>query len=366
MSINNDNFEQRDDEGTLNEGRGFEAPYLADAPVFEPEAATLREHLSNRQQELDDTLEQLSEEIEMWQLMLYEASKDTSEEGTDKQVMITNEAIRSLDSKWPFSNSMIHIAGKWAVTKLSRGRSSIEFPMVEQDAFLTAQSDGFTVRNDEGVPYPTIGLSFTLGGLFFNNAALKTSMIPLGFAVPSEVSLTYVKAENDADVYNGEAEYFHAALQATDMILDSIYNDKDSEFYELPADKQQRLIYELIDRASDILPAPEFGTASCDNVTVPYVYRRMESEDGSGYFERITSDDDEHMMLSGHIEGTCVLEAVGLSKPWPLTSREDLVDPEAGICLIMRVSESTVPDAFDHKPIYVPVRQASELTISAP
>ena len=122
----------------------------------------------------------------------------------------------------------------------------------------------------------------------------------------------------------------------------------------------------MTDTISDTLPGPEHGyNAICEQVEVPYIYRRV--TDGSGNkWQRVKAADSEPILLNGVVEGVGILESIELTSQKPLRSKQELVDPNAGICLILKVEECSIPDVFNSHPVYVPLRLASEIELAVP
>jgi len=61
-----------------------------------------------------------------------------------------------------------------------------------------------------------------------------------------------------------------------------------------------------------------------------------------------------------------VLEVANLVKNVPIRNKDELVDADAGLCLIMQIDECSIPDIFNNQPVYLPVRLASQLELAAP
>ena len=163
-----------------------------------------------------------------------------------------------------------------------------------------------------------------------------------------------------------DLEPLYDNIQYYDNLLMLHYESGNSDFYRKSAKQQKKFLFEVVDKISDHLPSPEFGVkAKCSSVTTPYVYRRVE-QGPQRMWQRISSSDGEPMMLSGDVEGVSILESPELDGGTPLRGRDQLIDPEAGICMVLRVEECSIPDIFNNQPVYVPMRKAEEIELAVP
>lgn len=329
-------------------------------PTNRHETPGFRELLAQKQYELNSVLAEVSEEIEMWNLLLEEAARSAKGElGTMAQ-----EAINSLDRKWPFHGDYMHVSGRWHEPEFTLDDSSMSFPMHEADAFSIVQSNGFGVMEKRGST-PRVGLSFMFAELPLMSAAIQGRLSLLTYADPSEVSLYYMRPQQVSERIS-DVEQFSESLSYYDQLLQLHYHSEDSEFYRKSAKKQKKFLTDVIDTVSDTLPAPELGEpAECNQIEAPYVYRRIVKE--SGYdWERVFASDQQPILLAGKIDGVGILESSKLDQNKPLRSSAELVDPTAGLCLVLRVERCSVPDTFNSQPVYVPLRTATEVSISLP
>lgn len=329
-----------------------------------PETQNIREMLASKQHELDTVLAGVSEEVDMWNLVLEEASRSADADKGRALGGIAQEAISSLDGKWPFHGDYIHVSGKWYEPEFSLEDTSMSFPMHEADAFSIVQSNGFGVLEKQNST-PTVGLSFMFADLPLMSAAIQGHLSLLTYADPKEVSLYYIRPR-ETPARLSDIEQFSQKLHYYDQLVQLHYHSEDSEFYRKSAKKQKKFLTEVIDTVSDTLPAPEFGEpAECNQIEAPYVYRRITKASGSEW-ERISSSDQQPILLAGKIDGIGILESNMLEQNIPLRSSLQLIDPEAGLCLVLRVEQCSIPDTFNNQPVYVPLQTATEINISLP
>ena len=154
------------------------------------ESNSLRELLQGKQLELDETLLGLSEEVELWNLRL-EYAADADDQSEEALARLAQQAVNSLDERWPFHGDKIHVTGRWFVTDYTMTNDTMTFPMVEQDAFNIVKSNGFSVfQPTDGAP--KVGLSFAYNQTAILSAAIQGSLTLLTYANPTDVSLYYV------------------------------------------------------------------------------------------------------------------------------------------------------------------------------
>ena len=326
-------------------------------------ALSSRELLSEKQNELDVVMETLSEEVEMWNLRMAERSLVHDENMAIEIAEMAQQATISLDEKWPFMGDYIHVSGLWHVPKIQVGYTGLEFPMEKKEAFNIVQSNGFSVFESEESA-PKVGLSFVVSQVPIMSAAIQGNMTLITYADPSEVILMYARPETLAGEYSTRLDQLGENLMYYDSLLMLHYHNQHSEFYKKSAKQQKKFLDQVVDGISDALPSPGIGqAATCEQVTTPYVYRRVESN-GRRFWQKMTSNDGELLMLSGKIDGVGILEVPELDSGQPYRSRNQLVDPDAGVCLVLHVEQSSIAHDFNNEPIYVPLRPAEELNIA--
>lgn len=328
------------------------------------EKQNIRELLESKQNELDRVLEEISVEIEMWNLQFQEIAESSAKDRERKLSDLAQEAVVSLDTKWPFSGDSMHVSGRWYEPELVLDNSSLNFPMHEAEAFSIVRSNGFSVLEKEDRP-PTVGLSFEFAELPLMSCAIQGNLSLLTYADPNEVSLYYTRP-NLAPSHVTDLEMLGERLVYNDHLLMMHYHDSNSEFYRKSARHQKKFLYSVIDNVSDALPSPEFGEqAECSQVEAPYVYRRVGVGDGLEW-QRVKSFDDQPILMSGKIHGVGILESTELDHDKPFRSKTELVDPNAGICLVIQVDQCSIPDIFNAQPVYIPLRIATDLQIAVP
>jgi hypothetical protein len=328
------------------------------------ETQDIRELLQSKQYELDHVLADISEEVAMWNLLFDDMHRSNSGGSPEEQAKVRQEAVKGLDQKWPFHGDFIHVIGRWYVPEVDIERYGMRLPMHEADAFNIVRSNGFSVYEKDGNA-PTIGLSFKVGDLSIMSAPIQGAMDVLTYADLNEVSLTYshpnVRKES---LTNGEL--LKERLVYYDILLRMHYHDSNSEFYRKTALQQKRFLYNVIDTISDVLPSPEFGEkAECEEVIAPYVYRRVTTPNGQKW-QKIVSSDNEPIMIAGRIDGVGILESSELDNGTPLRGKSELVDAEAGICLVIEVDQCSIPHTFTNEPVYVPLRMAQKMRLALP
>jgi hypothetical protein len=260
---------------------------------------------------------------------------------------------------------LMHVSGNWYETRFKTDNATIQFPMEHAEAFHLAPSNGFSVFEPEDRP-PTIGLSFVAGNVPIMSAAIQGNLTVLNYALPNDISLYYARPAESEEVVTMDLEPLYDNIQYYDNLLMLHYESEHSDFYRKSAKQQKKFLLDVVDKISDHLPSPEFGVkAKCSAVTTPYVYRRVETNT-QRMWQRVTSADGEPILLAGDVEGISILESPELDGGTPLRSRQQLVDREAGICMVLRVEECSIPDVFNNQPVYVPMRMAEEIELAVP
>jgi len=327
------------------------------------EKQNIRELVEGKQSELNHVLLELAEEIEMWNLVLSEAAQQTDLE-PGQLANLAGESVTSLDKKWPFMGDFIHVTGRWYIPQVTINDMSIEYPMHEAEAFNIVRSNGFSVFGKEDTT-PTVGLSFEVADVQIINAAVQTKMTFLAYADPGDVSLYYVRPEEKGSETT-DIGTFGESIHYYDDLLHLHYHNHNSDFYRKTARQQKKFFHDVIDNISNTLPSPEYGeSAVCEQIEVPYVYRRIKTQAGMEW-QQIKSSDDQPILMAGKIDGVGILESSQLDNDRPFRSKTELVDQNAGICLILRVEQCSIPDIFNNQPVYVPLRMANQIEIAVP
>lgn len=329
------------------------------------ESLSVREMLDTKQAHLDYVMQELSEEVAMWNLRMADLAARDDEAALHELREVAREAAYSLDSKWPFMHDQLHVSGSWYSTRFATTNSTIEFPMEKEEAFNILPSNGFSVFEPEDEP-PMVGLSFLVQDVPVISAAIQGHLTVLNYALPHEVSLYYVRPNNAEVTIAADLETLHHDIQYYDNLLMLHYENASSDFYRKSAKQQKKFMLDIVDKISDNLPAPEYGVrAKCEMVTTPYVYRRIENG-GQRIWQKVSSSDGGAMMLAGDVDGVSVLESSELDGGKPLRGKHELIDADAGICLVLQVEQCSVPDIFNNQPVYIPMRQAEEIELSIP
>lgn len=327
------------------------------------QAPSSRELLSEKQNELDRIMETLSDEVEMWNLRMAERALVHDENMAIEIADMAQQATISLDEKWPFMGDYIHVSGTWHVPKVQIGYTGFEFPMEKKEAFTIVQSNGFSVCESEDSA-PKVGLSFVVNQVPIMSAAIQGNMTLLTYADPSEVILMYARPQTLVSEYSTQLDRLGESITYYDSLLMLHYHNQHSEFYKKSAKQQKKFLDQVVDGISDALPSPGIGEAAiCEQITTPYIYRRVESN-GKRFWQKMTAKDGELLMMAGTIDGVGILEVPELDSGKAYRSRDELVDPYAGVCLVLRVEQSSIAHDFNNQPVYVPLRPAEELEIA--
>ncbi|HAC55969.1 TPA: hypothetical protein DCF80_00565 [Candidatus Saccharibacteria bacterium] len=329
-----------------------------------PETNSLRELLEGRQTELNDLLEELGPELAAINGHIDEVARSMDQNRDDVVRQLARDAVNHLDKKWPFYGDVMHVTGTWYVTNFELDRESMHFPMVRQDAFNSVQSNGFAVFSPEDGP-PRVGLSFAYDSIPLMLGAVQGNVTLLTYADPSDVSIYYVRPQKKEEL-KSDTSTLANELTLHDRLLMLHYHDANSEFYRRPARKQLEFLTRMTDTVNSSLPSPYNGyKAKCEQAEVPYVYRRI--TDGLGdKWQKVAASGDDPLLVAGYVEGVGVLEVANLVKNVPIRNKDELVDADAGLCLIMQIDECSIPDIFNNQPVYLPVRLASQLELAAP
>ncbi len=330
------------------------------------EQRTLREQLEEKQSELDELLLELTKDVELINIQLAHMYASDSPNKEQDILRLINESTNYLDSQWSFYLDLMHVTGSWLISKPEMRQTSLHFPMVREDVFNIVQSNGFAVHIPENGDAPRMGLSFMYSDMPIMGAAAQGRITWLAHADPREVSLYYIRPEEKDSLQSTESELYDQ-LTYFDQLLLLHYHDPNSEFYRKTAKKQLQFLHKITDAVSNAMPSPQNGyKIECLQVETPYVYRRI--VDGqSAKWQKIQAKGNENMLLSGNVDGVGVLEAADLRSDRPLRTKEQLVDPDAGICFIMQVEQSSLSsDVFGNNPVYVPYRKVDELELIVP
>lgn len=320
---------------------------------------TTRERTELRQTELDGLLEDLRDELDTWNLRIEYAIESGDEEKVDP---IVAEAVASLDQKWPFHSHEFLISGTWHVNEVRSVPNGIAYNMREQEAFDVKPSNGFAVYRTEPNTYPRVGLSFIYKHLGLQNAALQGNFDILAFADPSKISLSYVRP-NANELANIEVASVTEQIEYYDKLLELHYSWGNSEFYRKSDKQQRKFLLDVVDKINDALPSPESGLSIlCDFVDIPYVYRHVEDKEGLR-LQKLSAKCDDSIMLEGIIHGFTVLEVVNTNTDGPIRTPSQLVEPGAGICMILEVNDGNIPDDYRGQPLFVPIRVADTFNI---
>ena len=118
----------------------------------------------------------------------------------------------------------------------------------------------------------------------------------------------------------------------------------------------------MTDSLNEILTSPIVGDrAYCTEAEVPYIWQRVQRE-GKTIWRKQQPEDGQSLIITGAVEYVEILEAIDQKSA--LTQTGDLIDPNAGPCLVVKVLESNADEELKGHEVYLPARQALSLPIS--
>lgn len=304
------------------------------------------------QARLEEIWPDLQEESEMWCLRMREHMADP-----DKLSELSNEAIQSLDSKWPFAYHCFLVAGKWREPDVTQTPNGVMWAFEAPDDVLDiAQSYGFSTFVDENSE-PKIGLSFICGSTNVQTAVVSGGFYLTAFAEPSEISLTYVRPVDGTN--QQMLDRTPAVLAHYDKLLELYVENENSGFFNANWRKQRQFFEKIIADANDVMTSP--GMLMHMTFSTPYVYARNSSDAATLYQKFAASPEDEALIVSGYMEAATILELTKLDN-LPLRSPADLIDAEAGICIILQLDDEYV-EQFGATHLFVPTRSVFEMEL---
>ncbi|HET8708652.1 MAG TPA: hypothetical protein VFL85_00045 [Candidatus Saccharimonadales bacterium] len=302
------------------------------------------------QQRLDALWPDLQDEVEMWSLRLQDCEDNPQQFGR-----LANEAVSSLDAKWPFTYHCFLVSGRWRLPQISQTSNNLEWNFDEpSDAFNLVQSYGFGVAIDNGHK-PQIGLSFIIGQHQVHNAAISGSVLFTSFANPAEISMTYVRPP---EMSNRQLIFRTAeALEHYDKLLELYVQNENSNLYRANWRKQQKFFEGIVTAANEIVTSP--GVLTHSQFLTAYAYARNTEADGELFHKFEAPEGEEMFAVRGYVEAAAILETTRLDTV-PLRSPADMIDAEAGLCMVLKLDEDCA-ETFKTTHLFVPTRQAHKM-----
>lgn len=318
-----------------------------------------REHIEQMQAAFDTELEHVLEELHVWNFRLATAYAEDQQTGENTHLEIAQLAKNDLDEQWSYYGDWVMVSGFWDVNRPEISNRGIMYnETFDEPVFNPAMSNGFEVEVKEDAA-PEVGFSFKVGQAALANKSVHGSLEFLAFARPEKATFSFARKSVELD---SPHEQLVEAVHYYDGLL-KLYTHEPSDFYRKSSRLQQKFFESLINDLTDTITAPPYVTL-CQYAEVPYVYRRgkEESSDGKGLsLEYIEEDTD--ILLSGVVRGVTILDTLYATDE-PLRSKDDLVDPEAGICFIVTASEGSLDDDWiDERDFIVPARLIKDLDI---
>lgn len=323
------------------------------------EFLTPREKVEGMQAAFDRELEHIIEELQVWNFRLSTAYAEDQETGGDTHLEAALSAKNDLDEQWSYYGDWIMVSGLWDINRPTFGDDGIINHVTNDDpVFTPAMSNGFEIDIQEGRP-PSAGLSFKVGMSKIINKNLYGTLDALAFASPEKAAFSLARKSVELGT---PKEQLIDAVHYYDGLL-QLYTHQPSDFYRKPAHVQQGFFTKLIDDLSETITIPAYHTI-CQYAEVPYVYRRgVQDERGSGLTLEYIAPNSESILMSGAIRGVTILDSL-YATDTPLRSKDDLIDPDAGICFIVAASEGSLDDSqVDERDFIIPSRLIKELDI---
>ena len=334
---------------------------MAERSIPHEEHLSPREKLERMQAAFDKELDHILEELIVWNFRLATAYTEDAVTGGQTCAQLALEARNSLDEQWSYYGDWVMVSGFWDVNRPEVTTRGILFNETrDEPVFSPAMSNGFEVEFKEDSA-PELGLSFKIGTMALVNKYVHGNVEALAFARPEKAAFSFARK---AAEFESPKEELIDAVHYYDGLL-KLYTHEPSDFYRKPARQQQQFFEKIIDNLTETITAPPYVTL-CQYAEVPYLYRRgnQPSPDGSGLSLEYIEADGESVILSGTVKGVTILETL-YGADAPLRSKDDLIDPDAGICFVISASEGSLDDdQVDERDFIVPARLIKELDIA--
>jgi hypothetical protein len=324
------------------------------------EEMTPREKVEQMQGAFDTELDNILEELQVWNFRLATAYAEDKETGEETHLQLALAAKNELDEQWSYYGDWVMVSGLWDVNRPEiTNRGIIYNESIDEPIFGPVMSNGFEIEVNEDSA-PVAGFSFKVSYCNLSNKYMHGNLEVLAFARPEKAAFSFarkaVELESPKEQLIDAVHYYDGLLQ--------LYTHQPSDFYRKPARVQQQFFEKLIDDLTETITAPPYVTL-CQYAEVPYVYRR-----GRGHGPNEPKLSLEYIqphgtsvMMSGTVKGVTILDTLYASDQ-PLRSKEDLIDADAGICFIVAASEGSLDDEqVDERDFIIPSRLIKDLDI---
>lgn len=264
---------------------------------------------------------------------------------------------KGLDCEWPYLDDDMLVSGVW-----HRGKLSIEdteegyqlsrvFDVIEP-VHRVAKSLGFIATQDSRSSPPTLKLKFDPG-----ERGSKSVETPLGrheisfqsmaFGNIDELSLSPIFDIEPADIseiseriYEAEAWYHERTREG-------------SKFYELSSARQYGMFEKVTNLVHDAMPLPASRTHLLITAAAPFLYYEAQDDHQPAVS---SSEAGKSYEITGTVLGVSLINAWQSvrggrmeANQRRLHEREDLLDPDTGICLVVEPSVD-----MSESPLYLP------------
>jgi hypothetical protein len=225
---------------------------------------------------------------------------------------------------------------------------------VRRETFTTATSLGFEVQmHDQNQP-PRVGLLFNLGRHAISASYLRGVYDVLAVGALDDLSLTYLAPPKPSNE--------QLVQQSTRVLLDAnkklrqAYARPNSDFYRLGHADQQAFVGTLIEEVTSAMCAEAYPSYVL--AEVPFVYIRQPDQQRR-FFRRVAVPEGK---LAGWVETASVLELQKLDAA-PLARKRELLDPDAGICLVCRLPNADEVAKFGTTDVFIPTGRCRSLKL---
>lgn len=321
-----------------------------------------REIVEGLRAQFDSELEGAVVALELWNLRLRDAFASYTPENARELYRLAHEAKNDLDTNWSYYGDTLMVSGRWDITMAQEAHTGIQYrTLTDQPVFSLAVSNGFEIDFCPG-DAPQVGFSFKHSQVSFANRHMHGRVELLSFARMGDVSLSLARKSEPL-----EAIKPREALETVDYYnnLLRLYTERPSNFYRKSASEQQQFLHSIVNDLSDRILTPPYDTL-CEDIETPYLYRRLAPEDpteNSLEFEVIRGQ--ENIQLTGRLVGFTILDTL-FPVQQALRSKEDFLDPDAGICYIISVDRrESEDDEWETQDLLVPSRQVKHVNFSS-
>lgn len=334
---------------------------MSEQPIANGELFQPREIVENLRAQFDSELEGAVVALELWNLRLQDAFAQCTPENAREIFLLAHEAKKDMDINWSYYGDSLMVSGRWDVTEAQETHTGIEYRILEnRPVFGLAVSHGFEIDFRPGSA-PQVGFSFKHSQASFANRYIHGRAELLSFARMGDVSLSLARKSERLETIS-PSEMLKTVQHYNDLL--QLHTDAPSDFYQKPASEQQQFLHSIINDLSDRIFTPPYITI-CEDIDVPYLYRRLEQEHSSDNTIGLeTVRKDEGLKFSGRLIGVTILDTL-FPLEHTLSSKDDLLNPDAGICFIVTVSAHDTADSEPYQQdLLVPSRALKHVKLS--